>query len=372
MVFLWKTIDEGPFAYHSNELDCRKVQMEMPNLSVIIPTYNRANMVGRAISSALSQTEQAIEVIVVDDCSTDATRDQLSAWQRRDSRVRPVLQAANQGPAGARNRGVAEARGEFVAFLDSDDVWRRGHLESGVRFLAARPDLDVVFADIQRIGVDGVALEESLLWERRDIGRYLKPVSDAKSSGWLTFRVPEVQVLLREYIVPIQTMIIRREVAAACPFDPSLRIAEDYDFTLRVARSGSRFGFVHQVQCEWMIHDDNLISNGRSGLSYGEEQGKLWLKMLKDRTITATERRLLNRRIAKWRFDEGYTHFRKGRRRDARQCYLKSLLTQFSWRAAKGMITAFVVPHWCINARQAWVDDAKCGRRTLSGANNAG
>jgi glycosyltransferase involved in cell wall biosynthesis len=318
-------------------------------ISVIIPTYNRAHLLEPAIDSALGQTLPPIEVVVVDDCSTDDTRERLLRWQDRDPRIRPVFQDVNQGPSGARNRGVLEARGEVVAFLDSDDRWRPTHLERGAALLAACPDIDVVFADIRRVGADGVPFEESMLWERRHIERHLTPIPELPAPGGFRFRVPEREVLLREYLVPMQTMILRRRAALAVPFDLSFRVAEDYDFTLRLARSGARFGFTREVQCDFVIHDSNLVSNDQTGLRYASNQGRVWMRLLVDPKSTPVERHLLRKRIAKWRVDEGYTYMSRGNRRQARGSYVRSFMSWPSWVALRGVAVSTLIP------RRPWV-----------------
>src|ERR1700742_4118116 len=91
----------------------------MPLFSVIIPTYNRCAFIGRALDSVLSQEGCDLEVIVVDDGSTDGTPEMLGRYDRQIQ----ILKQSNKGPGAARNRGLQEASGEYVAFLDSDDLW---------------------------------------------------------------------------------------------------------------------------------------------------------------------------------------------------------------------------------------------------------
>lgn len=107
----------------------------MTRVSVIIPTYNRAETLSRAIDSALEQTVEDLEVVVVDDGSTDETSSVLAEYD--DPRVRPVVHATNQGANVARNTGIDHAQGDYVAFLDSDDTWLPSKLE---RQLAALED----------------------------------------------------------------------------------------------------------------------------------------------------------------------------------------------------------------------------------------
>ena len=111
-----------------------------PSISIVIPTYNRAGTIERALDSVFAQTFQDFEVIVVDDGSRDATRERVALY---GDRVRYIYQE-NQGCSAARNRGIAEARGAFVAFLDSDDEWLPLKLDVQVRYLETHPEVDFV------------------------------------------------------------------------------------------------------------------------------------------------------------------------------------------------------------------------------------
>src|SRR5215212_6268835 len=123
-------------------------------VSVVIPCYNQAHFLGEAIESVLSQRYTDVEVIVVDDGSQDDTQGVASSYAARDPRVRLVRQN-NRGLAGARNRGLAESRGEYVVFLDSDDRLAEGALEVGVRELEANPDCAFVSGHYRPISADG-------------------------------------------------------------------------------------------------------------------------------------------------------------------------------------------------------------------------
>jgi glycosyltransferase involved in cell wall biosynthesis len=114
-------------------------------VSVVIPVYNRAGSVGRAITSALEQSEAPLEIVVVDDGSTDASCEVVARLAAQEPRIRLVRQQTNLGGAAARNVGLLETRAEFVAFLDSDDEWLADHLERRVRLLRARPAVGLVF-----------------------------------------------------------------------------------------------------------------------------------------------------------------------------------------------------------------------------------
>lgn len=126
----------------------------MPNVSVIIPTYNRAHLLGRAIRSVLNQTYQDFELIIVDDGSSDNTDEVVKSFN--DVRVRYIKHKKNRGGAAARNTGIKAARGKYIAFQDSDDEWLPEKLEKQMKvFLDAPPEVGVVYTDMQRINEDG-------------------------------------------------------------------------------------------------------------------------------------------------------------------------------------------------------------------------
>ena len=111
-----------------------------PLVSVIIPTYNSSQYIKEAIDSVLAQTYKNFEIIVIDDGSTDNTKEVLAPYLS----VIKYIYKNNGGPASARNRGIKEANGEFVAFLDADDVWKPDRLARGVDILDQRPEVGLI------------------------------------------------------------------------------------------------------------------------------------------------------------------------------------------------------------------------------------
>lgn len=110
-----------------------------PKVSVIIPTYNRANLVGRAIKSVLSQTYEYFELIIVDDSSTDNTEDIIGQFQEKDKRIKYIKHDKNKGGSAARNTGIKSSKGEYITFLDSDDEWLCEKLEKQIRLFSSMP-----------------------------------------------------------------------------------------------------------------------------------------------------------------------------------------------------------------------------------------
>ncbi len=122
-----------------------------PQFSIILPTFNRASLLGRALSSVLAQSEPDWELLVADDGSTDATWDLLQEWQAHDRRIR-CWRHSNRGQAASRNRMLAQAAGQWIAFLDSDDELHPGHLALRRQAIEAQPAVDVWISPMRVVG----------------------------------------------------------------------------------------------------------------------------------------------------------------------------------------------------------------------------
>jgi glycosyltransferase involved in cell wall biosynthesis len=218
----------------------------MPTVSAIIPTYNRAALLVEAVESALAQRRPPDEILVVDDGSRDDTAARMAAYGER---VRYVRQA-NAGPSAARNHGFRLARGEYLALLDSDDLWTPDRLERQLEVLQRHPDTDVVFGREVLFG----AGQPDRDWNLHDpeVRRVL-----AQTAGPLD---PVLPLLIRENVVPTSTALFRRALLdRAGGIDESLRQAEDWDLWLRFALAGARFAHVPSPLCRRRMHDSNLI-----------------------------------------------------------------------------------------------------------------
>ena len=189
----------------------------VPRVSVIIPTYNRAHYLGAAIDSVLGQTSTDTEVIVVDDGSTDQTRAVLEQY---GSRVRPLYQEHCGLIAAVRNRGLREARGEYVAFLDSDDLWLPTLLETQVAALEQRPEWGMVYCD-------GWILDDAT---GQDLCR--THAATRAESGWIG------PALFEQNFIQTSAVVVRRAVledVGVFREDVELWAVEDWELWLRTA-----------------------------------------------------------------------------------------------------------------------------------------
>lgn len=188
-----------------------------PLVSVIIPAFNAERFLADAVGSVLRQTWTRVEVIIVDDGSTDRTAEVAERLAAADERVR-IVRKENGGPSSARNSGVAIARGEFVCFLDADDLYLPDKIERQLAFLALFPSCDLVFSD-QYVG-DGEATPVQL---------------ECKRPPPIPMRELLVYV---NWLRPMSPLIRARLVEKVGAWDESLRGGEDWDYWIRCSRCG--------------------------------------------------------------------------------------------------------------------------------------
>lgn len=180
-------------------------------ITVIIPTYNRKALLLRAVESVLRQTHQELECIIVDDASTDGTG--AAVQQLDDPRIRYVCMAQNSGACASRNHGLAMARGEYIAWQDSDDFWHDDYLEKQLAFLQEKA-ADVVVCRMNRHAEDGMRVFP-------DFGEPTRITYD---------------MLLRESLCSTQCILGRTAVFRDEGFDPEAPRLQDWDLMLRVAQ----------------------------------------------------------------------------------------------------------------------------------------
>jgi len=200
--------------------------VKTPLLSVVIPTWNRAQLVGDAIRSVLAQREGLVEAIVVDDASTDSTIELLET--EFGDRIRLLRLEHRRGSGGARNAGARLARGEFVAFLDSDDVWLPGKFDAELEVFARFPEAEVVVSDSQNF-FEGAADGESRFAQNGLLQATGREVRLARDCHWLWTNSMNT--------VHTCSITVRREALARLGeklFAEDLVCCEDWEFQMRL------------------------------------------------------------------------------------------------------------------------------------------
>ncbi|MEZ5284667.1 MAG: glycosyltransferase family 2 protein [Vicinamibacterales bacterium] len=204
------------------------------SVSVVIPTHNGRAFLGETLASVLAQTHQPLEIVVVDDGSTDGTAELLTSMTERGGVI--VLRQAQGGTASARNTGLAAARGEFVAFLDHDDLWPADTVERHVAVMTAVPDVAVSYGYMESFG-----LERPYRWPGPD-----GPTGDVSAAfrrkNWIRS--------------PGQALLRAEAVRAAGGFDPAVAGADDWDLYLSLAARW-RFHYEHRLALRYRAHGAN-------------------------------------------------------------------------------------------------------------------
>jgi glycosyltransferase involved in cell wall biosynthesis len=245
----------------------------MPLVSVVIPAFNTARFIPATLNSVLSQSLRDFEILLVNDGSPDTPELEL-ALKPYSARIRYIKQL-NRGPSAARNAGIREARGKYIAFLDSDDLWFPEHLEKQVSTLERDPSLGLTYSN-------GIHIEDEM------------PIS-------ISFdRTPQIEPvtfesLLREdaTVSTSSTVALRQAVVDAGLFDEALRRCEDFDLWLRMAHRGVRMTLTRDIQ---FYH---RLANGlaRDSILMKRARAEVYRKTDLLSEITESQRQTIGRKI---------------------------------------------------------------------------
>ncbi len=244
----------------------------MPTVSVIIHTYNNEKFISETIKSVLNQTYNDYEIIVVDDGSVDGTRNALLPYMQR---IRYHYKE-NGGIASAKNSGISLSKGEFVAFLDHDDLWVPEKLKIQIEYFNENPSVGLVYAKYTSF---------------RN-GNELRTKPEKGYSGWI------FKKLLSKSIIQTSTVMVKREcLNAVGPYDESFALGDEYDMFLRISK---RFqcGFVDYELTKYRMHDTNASNND---FLFDKENLGVYKKTYNNFTdLDGEEKKILRKRIARY------------------------------------------------------------------------
>lgn len=210
-------------------------------ISIITPTYNREAFLPAAIESALAQSYKEFELIIVDDGSTDNSRELINTYAEKDSRVRYLYQE-NQRQSVARNYALSIAKGDFICFLDSDNYWPHDKLEKSLKAFEQYPDADIVYGDCITIDEQGNELH------RNNMRRY---------SGKIA------ALLLKDNFVSMNTTMTRRKCFNEMGgMSGKRRVADDYDLWLKFS-ARYRFQYIPEFLAYYRVMENQISSNKR-------------------------------------------------------------------------------------------------------------
>lgn len=275
-----------------------------PRVSVIIPCHNYGRYLGEALNSVRTQTFRDLEIIVVDDGSTDETPEVIAGFA--DSRLRH-RRTMNRGVSAARNAGLDMARGEFIAFLDADDRWHPDKLERQVALMDAEPSLALVFSDLQRFSDDGLPGETQ--FEQVPELKSL-PMRSAGRTGGMVIEEDAFTALgpLDQLPAWIQTDLFRAERVRDLRFPEEMRLAEDLHYIMRAYRRGGA-GFVPEPLVDVRRHADNSYQRHAEMLKPVLQA----LYLLRSEALSPAHRQALKIRLGRAWLALGYQYFWDGR-----------------------------------------------------------
>lgn len=218
----------------------------MKLVSVIIPAYNREGTIKKAIDSVLCQTYRFIELIVVDDCSTDRTREVVKSI--KDDRIQLICCEKNSGACVARNIGVKHAKGEVIAFQDSDDIWRENKLEKSLYYLEKEKAELVFSALVRKEKVNGV-LKRSVL-----------PAYN------LNHESDKIGRAMYQNCVSTQTIVAKKSVLEKVCFDPAFPRFQDWDFIIQALLKGIKVYYIDEPLVDCFIVGNSITADGKKAI----------------------------------------------------------------------------------------------------------
>lgn len=285
------------------------------SVSVVIPCYNSARFVTDAVDSVLAQTIPAREVLVIDDGSSDHPEEVLA---RYGDRIR-VIKQKNAGVSAARNRGIREAKGELIAFLDADDRWLPHKLARQIEYFAAHPEVALVHTDL-------------LIWHSE------KGETSYEPKGRERYQGNCYEKFFFECRISPSTVIARKKcLQDVGGFDERVTAAEDLDLWLRLARRWP-FGFVDEPLKLYRKHESNVTGDSKK-MAVG--RAFVYAKALREDPSLS---RILGPRrvrsaIAEYVFEAGYRHYAEGDMSEARRYFRRAI----RYRATSARSWAFLL-----------------------------
>jgi len=260
----------------------------MPKVSVIIPTHNDIRYIAACLDSVLSQTFEDFEIVIVDDSSSDCIKDVIGSYLNKGIRNIRYFHLGPCSLSAARHEGVKSSSGEFVAFLDSDDIWLPDKLRIQVKLLETDPGLGMVYSNVY------------FLIGKRSF------LDNRKCYSGMVF-----DKLIEGNFICISTALIRREcIEKAGNFDVSLTNAEDYDIWLRIAKLVP-VSYIDMPLVRYRCHRDNMGRGFENDIRY-----RIYVleKLLAREDISEEEKKRIRQMISKWNFNLGIYLIKKATR----------------------------------------------------------
>jgi len=311
-----------------------------PLVSVVMPAWNGERYIGEAMRSVLSQTFAELELIVVNDGSTDATLRIAREIGQGDARVHAIDRPRSGRPAFPRNDGIAAARGRYVSFLDCDDLYDPERTALLVDALEGHPAWVAAFHDVRLVASDGDALPGTYL---QDVG-FLQRAAEhltALGDGWYTTDASFFVFQSLNYAaLHTQSVVIAadRVPENTLRFDTRFLIAEDTDLWIRLAEAGT-LGYLDRVLSSYRQHASSLMTNSEAWYREAVRMHEHNYARIRDRLSREAERSY-RRKIAGIAGDLGYERYSNYDLAGARAAYAQALTWEWSGPLLMGLAKA--------------------------------
>lgn len=296
------------------------MKTENLKVSIIMPAFNAAKTIAESMESVLRQTFTEWELIVIDDGSTDETAEIVERFRRSEDRIFLLKLSKNGGLPNARNEGCKISSGEFIAFLDSDDVWLEDKLSVQVDFHARNPDIEISHTDFHPFNRNGVSK------------RPFKSLIDLKKNKQGDIYP---QICYKNPIGVLTVMAKRGLLQEVNFFDASLWTMEDQDLWIRIAKRGKKFGYIEDVLAYYRTSEGSITS--KTG-KYKKAYKKFINKVLMSENVDTS---------LMWRYyyrHFGTVYFKKSQYGLSRLYFLKSIkLVPFDYIALSTYVYLFFV-----------------------------
>ena len=313
----------------------------MPEVSVIIPTFNREQYITNAIDSVLDQNYRNYEIIVVDDGSKDNTRDIL---QRYGNKIKYIYQN-NSGVSAARNRGIANSKGKWLAFLDSDDEWMTAYLSTQIERAVQVPEICMQTTNCCFIGLTG---------ETKTYFEINKSLSEFHGKDYLLPEDPFTFVVGHGPWQVGATIILRDAIMKAGLFDPGLKLSEDYDLMARVSLQG-RFGMIREELMRVYRRPESLqglTDHARSNpILAKENNGEIYENLKKIEALNSNQRNILNKLLSANKRAMGNLLMEDGKIAEARVFYKHAIFDYPSIKSIGKYILSFLPLKWFLRIK---------------------
>lgn len=297
----------------------------MSKVSIIIPTYNCTRYLLEAIGSVLEQAYKDLEILIVDS-STDNTKEILRPYIENEI-VRYIYQEPG-GVAAARNKGIAHVKGEYIAFLDADDIWLPEKIEYQMRAFQQCDGAGLAFTDYLRFDESGIIRQSGLFGELRVWFNKNRSSTSELAYGQIYYE------LLTGNLMHTSSVIVKKDILQEVGlFDETFNISEDYDLWLRIARKYPVL-YVNRVLCKYRYHADGLSGSADvRGLRWRYNNIRVLEKHLSNNGVPFEYRGLAKNLLSQHCWDAGWNYFNQNLFKESRSLFFRGMrYGPFNWK----------------------------------------